>query len=97
VIDSAAVELTAARFKALGEPSRLRILDLLADGPACVCELRDRTRLGGPHMSHHLGALGDAGLVTATRRGRWIDYELSEAAVHELAASIPRHPKGMRS
>jgi ArsR family transcriptional regulator, arsenate/arsenite/antimonite-responsive transcriptional repressor len=97
VIDSAAVELTAARFKALGEPTRLRILEVLADGPSCVCELRDRTGIGGPLMSHHLNVLRDSGLVTATRRGRWIDYELSESAVHELAASIPRGGGGRGS
>ncbi len=44
-------------------------------------------------MSHHLNVLRDAGLVTATRRGRWIDYSLSETAVDELAASVPRPAK----
>jgi ArsR family transcriptional regulator len=96
VVDSASVELRAARFKALGEPIRLAILEALADGPSCVCNLRDCTGLGGPLMSHHLNVLREAGLVTATRRGRWIDYELAEGVLEELGASLLPIPAGAR-
>lgn len=61
---------------------------MLSDGPSCVCALRDRTGIGGPLMSHHLAVLRGAGLVTSSRRGRWIDYELSEDALEELGSSL---------
>jgi ArsR family transcriptional regulator len=59
-----------------------------------VCDLRGCTGLGGPLMSHHLNVLREAGLVTATRRGRWIDYRLIDGALEELAASVPTSPVG---
>jgi ArsR family transcriptional regulator len=88
VVDSASVELKAAMFKALGEPTRLRILEALAEGRTCVCTLRERTEISGPLMSHHLNVLRAAGLVTASRRGRWVDYELAEGALEQLGASL---------
>ncbi len=55
-----------------------------------MCELRDRIDLPGPLLSHHLGVLRDAGLVTATRRGRWVDYTLeTDALAATLAAVAP--------
>ena len=88
-------ELTVARFRALGDPTRLRVIQELATGTRCVCELRDRIDIPGPLLSHHLGVLRDAGLVTASRRGRWVDYTLDtdaltstfEAAAPELAGT----------
>lgn len=81
----------------MGEPTRLRILEALSAGPMCVCTLRDHTGLGGPLMSHHLSVLREAGLVTATRRGRWIDYQLAEGVLEGLRASLPSAPAGARS
>jgi len=89
VHDSTDVELSARRFRALGDPIRLRVIQLLADGPRCVCELRDRLQVPGPLLSHHLGVLRDAGLVGATRRGRWIDYALVPEAFTELGEALP--------
>ena len=68
----------------------------LATGTRCVCQLRDRIDVPGPLLSHHLGVLRDAGLVTASRRGRWIDYTLDvdaltstfEAATPDLAEAV---------
>jgi ArsR family transcriptional regulator, arsenate/arsenite/antimonite-responsive transcriptional repressor len=88
VVDSASVELRAARFRALGDPTRLRILEALADGPTCVCTLREHAEVSGPLMSHHLNVLRVAGLVTAARRGRWVDYALADGALEQLAASL---------
>jgi len=88
VVDSASVELRAARFRALGEPTRLRILELLSDGPTCVCTLRHRTETSGPLMSHHLSVLRAAGLVTSTRHGRWVDYQLASGVLEALASSL---------
>lgn len=80
----------AARFRALGDLTRLRVVRELASGTCCVCELRDRIDLPGPLLSHHLGVLRYAGLVTATRRGRWVDYTLeTDALAATLAAAAP--------
>lgn len=79
----------AARFRALADPVRLEVLERLADGPSCVCDLRDGLDIAGNLLSHHLKVLREAGLVTSERDGRWVTYRLDEAAVAELAASIP--------
>lgn len=81
-------ELTVARFRALGDPTRLRVIEELAAGTRCVCELRDRVDVSGPLLSHHLGVLRDAGLVTASRRGRWVDYTLEADALNATCAAI---------
>ncbi len=69
--------MSAARFRALGDPTRLRVIHELAGGTRCVCELRDRIDVAAPLLSHHLRVLRDAGIVTASRRGRWMDYTLA--------------------
>jgi ArsR family transcriptional regulator len=88
VDDSTAIELSVARFRALGDPIRLRVVHELAGGTRCVCELRERIDVAGPLLSHHLTVLRDAGLVSATRRGRWIDYRL-DAEVLETLFTLP--------
>jgi len=64
--------------KALGDPSRLQMLQLLAMAkrPLCVCELESQFDLSQPTISHHLKVLRDVGLVNAERRGTWVFYEL---------------------
>lgn len=72
----AAAEL-AGVLKAIAEPTRLRLLSLIAahaEGEACVCDLSDPFDLTQPTVSHHLKVLRDAGLVTSERRGTWVYY-----------------------
>jgi ArsR family transcriptional regulator len=76
--------IAALRFRALGDETRLLLLELLSPGEQCVGDLMDRTGLGQSLVSHHLRTLRDAGLVHARRDGRWIYYSLVEPA---LAAS----------
>lgn len=85
---STPVEVSAARFRALGDPTRLRIIRELSAGTRCVCELRDRIGITGPLLSHHLSVLRGAGIVTASRRGRWIDYTLETSALSDLTRVI---------
>jgi ArsR family transcriptional regulator len=94
VNDSTTVELDAAQFRALGDPTRLRVVRELAGGTRCVCELRDHLDVPGPLLSHHLGVLKDAGIVTAARRGRWIDYTLDHEALDRLIGSLTPEPIG---
>ena len=75
---------TARLFHALADETRLRILERLADGEQCVCDLTDALGAGQSRLSFHLKTLKDAGLVTDRRQGRWIYYTLKPEAVDEL-------------
>lgn len=65
--------------KALGDSTRLHMLQLLAmaQRPLCACELESPFDLSQPTISHHLRILREAGIVTTTRKGTWIFYELN--------------------
>ena len=65
---------------------RLRIVAVLAEGGRCVCDLREQVPVAANLLSYHLRVLRDAGLVTATRRGRWVDYRLDSGGFAELWA-----------
>ncbi len=84
------VEATAALFKALGDPARVRILNLLAtsEEPVCVCELIAPLGLSQPTVSHHLKKLTDAGLLTREQRGVWAYFTINPDAVAQLRAVV---------
>ena len=91
MVDSMDVESLAERaraFKALGEPTRLRILAHLRAGERCACEVQQALELPANLLSHHLKVLREAGLVVGTRRGRWIDYRLEPDRLARLAAVL---------
>jgi DNA-binding transcriptional ArsR family regulator len=69
-------EVCAKRLKALAEPERLRIVTSLFAGPKTVGDLAAELTDEIVKVSHHLGVLRNAGLVTATRRGRFVEYAL---------------------
>jgi ArsR family transcriptional regulator, arsenate/arsenite/antimonite-responsive transcriptional repressor len=75
-------------LKALADPTRLRLVALLAAGSRCACELQNELDVPPPLLSHHLKALRGAGLVQGTRRGRWVDYRLDAAALARLATTL---------
>lgn len=83
--DEAVALLTAA-----ADPVRWRLLsELSAQGKRCVCDLQPVGGVAPNVLSYHLKVLRDAGLVSATRRGRWMDYELSPDALDRLHAAVP--------
>ena len=84
-VDSSPVELTGG-FAALADPVRLRIVGILAEGGRCVCDLHEKVPVAANLLSYHLRVLRDAGLVTATRRGRWVDYRLDSSGFAALWA-----------
>ena len=93
IVDSSPVELTGG-FAALADPVRLRIVGVLAEGGRCVCDLHEQVPVAANLLSYHLRVLRDAGLVTATRRGRWVDYRLDTGGFAVLwaqasAAGLP--------
>ncbi len=71
------MKTSADKFKALGEPNRIRILAALAARRACVCELAKALSLNQPNLSRHLRVLKEAGLVESRRAGGWNDYALN--------------------
>jgi ArsR family transcriptional regulator, arsenate/arsenite/antimonite-responsive transcriptional repressor len=79
---------TAELFKALGDPARVRAVNLLAtsDEPVCICNLIEPLGLSQPTVSHHMKKLVDAGLVEREQRGKWAYFSLNRDAVRTLAA-----------
>jgi ArsR family transcriptional regulator, arsenate/arsenite/antimonite-responsive transcriptional repressor len=88
VLEEEEAVATAELFKALAEPARVRIVNVLAtsDGPVCVCELIEPLGLAQPTVSHHMKKLLDAGLVDREQRGKWAYFSLRRDAVEKLAA-----------
>jgi ArsR family transcriptional regulator len=81
-------EATARLFKALADPHRVRIVNLLATSPdpVCVCEFTGPLGLSQPTVSHHLKKLVNAGLLDREQRGTWAYYSLNRDALGRLAA-----------
>lgn len=81
-------EATAELFKALGDPARVRIVNVLATSgePVCVCNLTEPLGLSQPTVSHHMKKLLDAGLVEREQRGKWAYFSLEPAAIEKLTA-----------
>ena len=85
-----AVEL-ARLLKALADPTRLRLVSMVAaheDGEACVCDLTEPLGLTQPTISHHLKILVEAGIFTRDKRGVWAYYALVPSALDALAAVL---------
>src|SRR5436309_2750116 len=80
-------ERLAVVAKALGDPIRLQLVDVLRKhaGKVCVCELTPLFDVGQPTVSHHLKVLRDAGLVDSERRGLWAYYYVVPDSLKELS------------
>jgi len=89
--------------KALGDPTRLRILELLKskgrsccdliarnEPGLCACDIEDAVGLSQAAVNHHMGLLRRAGLVTAEKRGRWVYYARNEAAIAGIADALAK-------
>jgi ArsR family transcriptional regulator, arsenate/arsenite/antimonite-responsive transcriptional repressor len=83
-------DATAALFRALGDPARLKILNVLArtGEPVCVCDFTAPLGLAQPTVSHHLRRLTEAGLLEREQRGRWAYYGLASDALRGVAALV---------
>ena len=88
VLDETEAAATAELFRALSDPARVRIVNILAgaDSPVCACEFEPALGLAQPTVSHHLKKLTDAGLIEREQRGRWAYFALNRDAVDKLAA-----------
>lgn len=88
------LELIAGRFKALAEPARLRILDVLREGEKTVADLAAETGLGQANVSKHLQLLYGAGFVARRKVGPNVYYRLADEGVFELCAIVCERLRG---
>lgn len=90
-LDDAQAERLALMFKALGDPTRVKLVSLIAatdTGEACICDLTDPVGLTQPTVSHHMKLLAEAGLVTREQRGKWAYYRVDNDTLHALARAV---------
>ncbi len=77
-----------ATFKALSDPTRRAILDLLKDGAKTAGEIGSSFEMTGATVSHHLSVLREAGLINDERRGKFICYELNLSVLDEITGWV---------
>jgi ArsR family transcriptional regulator len=90
-LDAGTAARLAGVFKALAEPTRLRLVSIIAahqGAEACVCDLTEPVGLSQPTVSHHLKVLVDAGLLEREQRGKWAYYRLIPGALDALAGAL---------
>lgn len=87
-LTAADAEQLAHTLKALADPTRLRLLSIVAatqNGEACVCDLTEPVGLSQPTVSHHLKILTEAGFLTRSKRGTWAYYAIVPGALERLS------------
>jgi DNA-binding transcriptional ArsR family regulator len=82
------VELIAQRFRVIGEPMRIRLLDRLRDGESSVQELADALSTSQQNVSKHLGVLHGAGIVDRRRDGNRVLYAIADDSVFALCETV---------
>ena len=89
-LDSEATAATATLFKALGDPHRVRIVNLLTNAgtAVCVCDITEVLELSQSTVSFHLKKLTSAGLLEREQRGTWAYYSIDRSAMKTLEAVV---------
>jgi DNA-binding transcriptional ArsR family regulator len=87
-LPDALVELVARRFRVIGEPMRIRLLDRLRSGEATVQALTDSLGASQQNVSKHLAVLHDAGIVARRKEGTQVHYRVVDSGVFELCESV---------
>ena len=82
------VELIARRFRVIGEPTRIRLLDRLRDGEATVNELTEALGVSQQNVSKHLTVLADAGVLARRREGTHVHYSIADPSVFALCEQV---------
>ena len=75
-------------MKAIAEPNRLQILDMISTGEKCACDILDNLDFTQPTLSHHMKVLIEAGVVTARKEGKWQYYSLVTENIEEFQELI---------
>ena len=71
-------------FKAIAEPTRLQIIDMLSCGELCACVIHEKFDITQPTLSHHMKVLCDSGIVIPRKDGKWTHYSLNEQRLNEI-------------
>ena len=90
-IPAEAATVLSVAFKALGDPTRLQLMSMIASAPGgeiCVCDLTPAFAISGTTISHHLKVLREAGLVDAERRASWVYYRPRPGLMRQLATLL---------
>jgi len=82
------IDLVAQRFRVLGEPMRIKLLDRLREGDATVGELQQALGASQQNVSKHLGILHAAGMVSRSKDGNQVRYSISDPSVFELCDQV---------
>lgn len=96
LLDAAAATSLARVFKALSDPTRVRLLRYLAVSPGgtvCACHLPDALGISQPTLSFHLHKLADVGLVDRHQRGRWAHWSVNNEALEPVRAFLSLDPQ----
>lgn len=91
VVTDEAAEALARMFKALGDPTRVKLLSMIAaadGGEACICDMTGPVGLSQPTVSHHMKQLVEAGLAVREQRGRWAYYRVAPDVLGSLANAL---------
>ncbi|HVK29373.1 MAG TPA: metalloregulator ArsR/SmtB family transcription factor [Nocardioides sp.] len=91
LVSDDAAEALARMFKALGDPTRVKLLSLIAaapEGEACICDMTGPVGLSQPTVSHHMRLLVEAGLATREQRGKWAYYRVAPDVLRSLATAL---------
>ena len=75
-------------MKALSDPNRIKMVKLLQRRELCVCEIQEALGLAQSTASKHLKILEEAGLITYSKEGLWVNYKLSDGAINPYASSV---------
>jgi ArsR family transcriptional regulator len=81
-------EIDAKLFKALSDPSRLEIIDILSCGEKCACDILENFEFTQPTLSHHMKVLMECGLVNARKEGLWSYYSLDNTNKNKMMLSL---------
>lgn len=91
VLDDATAHDLAKVFKALGDPTRIKLMSMIvasSTGEMCVCDLTEPVGLSQPTVSHHMRLLAEAGLVAREQRGRWAYYRPTTGVLAEAVRAL---------
>jgi len=91
VVSDETAETLARMFKALADPTRVKLLSMIAAAPeseACICDMTDPVGLSQPTVSHHMKLLVESGLATREQRGKWAYYRVAPDVLRSLAAAL---------
>lgn len=91
LVNEATASTLAETFRALGDPTRVRILDALAQGELCVCEIASVVGMSESAVSHQLRLLRSLRIVRSRRHGRMVSYALDDHHITHLFAQARRH------